>query len=88
MLTFIYHKILAFTSILPISEGNPALTPLHPLTLIASLIQKHSPFVTAHSVYLGARIPNQRSPLLFANFISIVSLMKESAIRGSQIKVG
>ena len=50
MLTFIYHKILAFTSILPTGKGISALTPPHPLTLTANLASSLLPCVTTHSV--------------------------------------
>ena len=45
--------ILTSTSILQTGKGNSVLTSPHPLTLTASLLSKHSPFVTTHSVYLG-----------------------------------
>ena len=52
-LTNLSVLILTSTSILQTGKGNSVLTSPHPLTLTASLLSKHSPFVTTHSVYLG-----------------------------------
>ena len=52
-LTNLSVLILTSTSILQTGKGNSVLSPPHPLTLTASLLSKHSPFVTTHSVYLG-----------------------------------
>ena len=64
------------------------LTPPHPLTLIASLISKHSPFVTTHSVYLGHACQINGVPYFLPIPYLFIFLRKILLFREVEAKVG